>query len=375
MNLPILHIVDPAMTTHMGHHREINMAIARGMRARGYEVRLWVNKTYKLSAQDQSTQGIRVTPYFSINPYAIFNADGVTDLIQRYGLAEDAFANEIASLQLTGMLHIPNVFAYQLKGLSQAQKCTHISACVHHHPSRYSEHGEILWTQSWTRARSALSAMRVMVVEEQMVNEMNRCIDTPKGVVRVPFPLADSPPAPRQGALKTMGILGGVRREQGLRYIDQTIDTINSFGYDVVLQDVKGVLSDKVRSKQVKWVGFTDQFSEVLSMCDAVLLHYDPVAYRFMGSGIMWEAAANGIPFLYTRGTAMSTMARRYGLGVSFSYLSKDSLRQAMSTYIQHRDDFQQSAKIVAQQLRSEHSLSLHLDHVFTPEEDAVTAS
>lgn len=365
MKLPLLHIVDPAMSTHVGHHREINMALAKGMRARGYEVRLWVNKAYKLSAQDQSNEGIRVIPHFSILPYAIFNSEGLADLIQRYRLSEDSFAYEIERLQLKGILHISNLFSYQLKGLSQAQKFTHISACVHHHPNRYSEHGEILWTQSWNRARNALSSMRVMVVEELMVNEMNRCIDTLKEVVRVPFPLAESSQPLRQGSRKTIGILGGMRREQGLRYIDQTIETINSFGYDVVLQDSKGVLSDKGRSKQVKLVGFTDQFSEVLSICGAVLLNYDPVAYRFMGSGIMWEAAAHGIPLLYTRGTAMSTMARRYGFGVSFSYMSKDSLRQAMGHYVRYHDDLQQSAKIVAQQLRSEHSLSLHLDHVF----------
>lgn len=364
MKPPILHIVDPAMSTHMGHHREINMALAQGMRARGYEVRVWVNKTYSVSNLDRSIDGIEIKPYFSVNPYAVFNSEGLSDLVERYDLAEATFEREIQQLALTGTVHIPNLFSYQLRGLSQLHT-QHLSACVHHHPTRYSEQGEMFWSQSWVRAASALSHMKIVVVEEQMVNEMNRCIQSPMGVTRVPFPLAESRMKPQTHRPKTIGILGGVRREQGLRYIDQTIDIINSLGVEVVLQDVKGVLSDRVKSKRVQWLGFTHQFNEALALCGAVLLNYDPVAYRFMGSGILWEAASHGIVVLYTRGTAMSTMARQYGIGLDYSYLNKDSLKQAMTTYIEHHDQLHARAQIVAGQLRAEHSVSLHLDQVF----------
>lgn len=363
MKQAVFHIVDPGMTIHLGHHRAINMAIASGMRARGYEVRVWVHQAYRVPAQEKALDGIEVIPCFSVSPYAVFKANDVNELTQRHGHAAKLFLNEINQLNLTGMVHISNLFASQFLGLS-ALKNIKLSACVHHHPSRYSVHGETLWIQAWTAAGKKLNSMKILVVEPQMVNEIDRCTDTKKGVVLAPFPLPAPCQLKPQDSSKRIGILGGMRREQGLNFLEPTIDAINSFDYEVLLHDVKGVFSDKFKSKNVQLVGYSEKFSDVLAKCEAVLLNYDPVAYRFMGSGVWWEAAANGIPTLYSRGTAMSTNARHYGFGLSFVYGDQSSVVDTMATYVQHHETIHKNSKIIAQKLRAEHGLSRYLDHL-----------
>jgi hypothetical protein len=363
MKSPVFHILDPGMTAHLGHHREINMAIARGLQARGYQVRVWVHRAYPVSPAEKSTAGIEVVPWFSVNPYAIYSAQGPNELIDWHGQAEWAFLKEIDELNLLGDVHLSNLFPYQFLGLSKLKNIK-LSACVHHHPCRYTEHGEILWVQAWAKTRAQLHEMRLLTVEQNMANEIDRCTDTKGGVVVAPFPLSEKVQMTSKPHHKCIGLLGGMRREQGLKYLEQTIDTINSFGYDALLHDVKGAFSGKFDSKKVVRVGYSDQFNEVLALCDAVLLNYDPVAYRFMGSGIAWEAAANGIPFLYSRGTAMSTMARHYGLGLSFAFANQNSIKNAMAMYIDQRETIHKNARTMAKNIRSEHGLSMHLDQL-----------
>jgi hypothetical protein len=361
MSKPIFNIIDPGMISLFGHHREINMAIAKGMRARGYHVRLWANKAYKVTPQERYYLDIEITPYFTYSPYAVYDAKSHAELIEGYREAERSFFLELKKLNPMGIVHISNLFSYQFLGLSQL-KNEKISACVHHHPDRYSENGEILWAYSWARVKDSLCKLRIVVVEEQMLNEINRCADTNEGVLLAPFPLSELSFSKSNVIPKSIGILGGMRREQGVKYLGSTIEVIKSYEYSVVLQDNNDVLLNKKISAHVKLMSYSENFTDLFNSCGAILLNYDPTAYRFMGSGIMWEAAANGIPVLYTRGTAISTIARKYGFGLSFSYSCIDSLKRVLESYINNQDKIHQNSDIVAQRLRNEHGLSLHLD-------------
>jgi len=363
MNKPLFHIVDPGMLTHYGHHKEINMAIAIGMKERGYNVQLWVNRAYELSPSEELMEGIEVIPYFSINPYALFKSKYYAEIINQYNFAAHSFSKEIKTLNLSGIIHVPNLFSCFFLGLSEL-KNTLITACVHHHPDRYSTYGEILWTQSWIQTKNKLRNLRLFVVEEQMINEIDRCVDASNGVLLAPFPITEIKQLPPKVFNKYIGILGGMRPEQGISYLNVTTSIIKSLGYEVVLQDIRNNFSKRAIAKNVKLVGYSEKFTDIFSSCEAVLLNYDPIAYRFMGSGIMWEAAANGVPVFYTRGTAMSTVARKYDFDLSFSYSNYESIKNVLECYIKNHTSIHAKSTVAAKNLRLTHGISNYISYL-----------
>jgi hypothetical protein len=179
----------------------------------GYKVKIWAHQNYQPRLDERTIQDVEIIPHFSINPYAIYDANGIQELIFRNDHSESLFSKELDSINLSGTVHIANLFSYQLWGLSKI-KSAKLTACVHHHPNRYSDHGEMLWVCAWAKSKQRLKHLRVFVVEPFMLNELDRCLDTTDGVQLAPFPLSDSiQPITEPTSTRCIGLLGGMRKE------------------------------------------------------------------------------------------------------------------------------------------------------------------
>jgi hypothetical protein len=142
-----------------------------------------------------------------------------------------------------------------------------------------------------------------------------------------------------------------------MQYLKKTIEVIHRFDLDVLLQDVNNTFKDIIPLHGIKRVGYADNMGDLIALCDLIVLNYDPTAYQFMGSDIFWEAAGSGVPMLYTRGTAMSSTARQYGIGLSFVYGSPNSLGKAIGAYLNQQTQLRTQAISVAHTIRSTHGL------------------
>lgn len=357
----MFNIVDPGLANHVGHHREINLAIARQLVTLGYSVTIYAHKKYTLIDSDRKEPTIKIVPYFSVSPYAIVSAhkSDVENMI-RYELAEQSFRNQMAGLNLKGTIHLSNVFSYQLLALAAIAGPEKISGCIHHHPSRFMSSGEFLWLKSASSAGHRLNHVDFFVVEESLVNEIDRLMLHGSGVKIAPFPLQFVEPEFKTRKTNCIGILGGLRAEQGREKIGQTIRLVNSLGFEVLLQDSKNEIRGAAM-KGVKIVGFIDRFSDAICECDAILLNYEPNSYRFMGSGVMWEALAHAKPIIHTRGNAIASLARKYHTGISFHYADLASLKTALLHYRENREEFSDRAFEVAKKVRVDHSLERHV--------------
>lgn len=349
-------IIDPGMINKLGHHREINCEIAKQLIKIGYSVDIFTHKKYEIDIKDNISGNLKILPTFSLSPYSIGNKNSTeSDIFIANKMLEKVFTEELLKLRLAGPVHFSNLFSHQLKGASFIGEKSKVTACVHVHPNRYFNNGEFLWSNSAIELNNRLKNIEIQVVEEMLVNEIDRLTPFSNGTKILPFPLNYQPAKKTKLMTNRIGILGGLRKEQGALNLHETINTIKSAGFDVLLQDTKKMV-ENTNAVGVRVIGFLDSFANAFEECDAILLNYNPEAYRFMGSGILWEALGNDIPFFYSRGTALSSLARKYSAGIPFSYHDKNSLKAALISFRDNSDEVILNSKKIGLQVRDENS-------------------
>lgn len=360
--MTIFNIVDPGMSQKAGHHREINMALAAELAQRGYQVNIYAHKTYPVDRADMDNPDIRIIPHFTVFPYAVLKNDhALTTLAINHHYSQIKFEEELFAIKFKGDIHFSNIFSYQIKGLSKISGLHKSTACIHVHPNRYTPHGEFFWIKSVTDNHSHMKKFQIFSVEALLSNEIDRLSAYGNIVKTIPFPLKIKEIPAQKSPTHRIGILGGLRPSQGFEKLSQTLQLIHGQGYEVLLQDPRGQVKNL---EGVKKIGFLDCFADAFNECDAVLLNYEPEAYKFMGSGVMWEALANGIPVIYSKGSAVAHLGKTLGAGIPFSYHDASSLKEALHLYKNHQEKWGSDARKIAVEIRSKNTISHYLDQL-----------
>jgi glycosyltransferase involved in cell wall biosynthesis len=90
-------------------------------------------------------------------------------------------------------------------------------------------------------------------------------------------------------------------------------------GYTVIMQDSSGWI--KAKHPSIENLEYVDDLGALMRRCDLVVLPYVAEQYSVRGSGILWEAVANGVPVLCPSNTALSQNLGRLNIGVTFDVL------------------------------------------------------
>ena len=357
-------IIDPGMISHIGHHRELNLRIAKHLVNRGYRVSIVVGKTYSHIVGDQSDDRIKIIPYFSDNPYELLQQrNNLTTILVGHRLAARRFQYELHVLKVSGIIHFSCLFSYQLHAAVALTRTHQTTACIHHHPLRFRDSDNLLWADTTSTLTKDAHQLGCFVVEEMLANEIDYFLPQVGGVRVIPYPIELNPSDQAYTQGDFIGIFGSVRKEQGRSTLKTTIDVISSLGLRSLGQDPSGVLSSYLPSS-AETVPFIDDFGNELKRCQAVLLNYDPQPYRFMGSGIFWEALARGIPVLCSRATSMAHHERRFGLNLSFSYNDKYSMKNALLRLQEDRQIYRAKTVAVADQIKQAKGLDRYAEAV-----------
>jgi len=110
--------------------------------------------------------------------------------------------------------------------------------------------------------------------------------------------------------------------------------------------------------------GRVPQIGKLMQACDVVLLNYDPVVYRFIGSGISWEALACGVPVLAPLGTTVSRTLREYETGATFGSYNPDSLYQELDAMKATYADHLIRARKASEKFNSVHGTTKFVDQI-----------
>lgn len=360
----IFNIIDPGMTDQFGHHRDINITLGQAMLARGYQVNVFTHKSYVPSPTDPDHPNFKIIPHFTLIAYSIYkNELSISDIVIKHSIGEQKFHDELSKLNLQGHIHLSNLFSYQLRAICVIKVHEKITACIHVHPNRFTHHGEFLWTKTAIDINQQLKNIEIFAIEEPLIHEMDRVTAYGNGIQRIVFPLNLYELPDKSINTNRIGILGSLRVAQGFGKITSTVDLIRSLGFDVLIQDSKNMINMPENSS-IKKIGFIDKLSDAFKECDAILLDYEPNIYRFMGSGILWEALAYGIPFLYTRGTVLASLASKWDVGIQFSFFDTISLKNALIHYKDNQEFYKSKSSNIVPQVRAQHNFDHYLNSI-----------
>jgi hypothetical protein len=363
-SLKIFNIIDPGMADQFGHHRDINISLGQVMLSRGYQVNLFTHKSYTPSPWDPVDANFKIVPHFNISAYSVYrNELSIADIVIKHNIAEQKFHEDLSKLNLQGQIHLSNLFSYQLKAICKIKAQHKITACIHVHPNRFTPHGEFLWAKTSIEINHQLENIEIFAIEEPLLHEMDRITTYGNGIRKIAFPLNLSELPTKVIKTNRIGILGSLRIGQGFGKIVPTIDLIRSLGFGVLIQDSRNMIKIP-ESPSIKKIGYIEKLSDAFKDCDAVLLDYEPDTYQFMGSGVLWEALAGGMPFLYTRGTALASLASKWNVGIQFSFFDNMSLKNALIDYKDNQDFHKSKSLNIMPQVRSQHNLNNYLNSI-----------
>lgn len=102
----------------------------------------------------------------------------------------------------------------------------------------------------------------------------------------------------------------------------------------------------------------SEQYRDVLEASDAVILPYRADSYHNRVSRVAIEAAALGVPLIYTKGTWIEEVARVAEVGIPIKDETKESIVEALTTARQRKSELRARARSAATSVREFYSIA-----------------
>ncbi len=357
-------VADPGMSKLTGHNRELNLVRAYEYVSRGYQVDIYVNKLYPLQAIDQGLDGIRIIPHFSSSPYHFSKAHQ-----EALGMGEylnsmaQSFAKELRLIGEDCPLLLPSAYPYMICGAALADWKHPVHAVIHRKPDFLIHHPSTHWRQAFKMAQALHKPLGVHVFEPILQKLYAKYAEGRVRIRLAPNPLRPVAKTSIKRQKNCIGLLGGLRPEQGLEYVPAVINSLLGCGFSVVIQDSDNRLESPPHPA-VKMVGFVENFRALIQSCSALILNYDPAAYATTTSGVAWEAMVVGTPVLYSRGIASASTFKKYNCGIAFDYGSISQITAAAMDLQRNYAKHLELARAAAKKVRLIHNVEQFVNHL-----------
>lgn len=317
-------IIDPGLITKAGHHFDIDQKIINNIGG-GNNIRIVAPINCDPEVKNILERSGLVIPAIRRVAYSILGESSTAE-----NELDDftASSNELASLLVklsdtTDFFVFPTLFPAQLHACASAELKAPIAGCIQLNANFQSAHiGSALWRGAYTAAKDADLRINLGAFEPTLLQEYQSIFGLDINLFSVPY--EGMPSKEPEKILKTIGILGHQRQEKGSNIFDQLVGALVLDGYSIVMQDSTGQIKSKHPS--IKDCGYVEDLGALMRGCDLILLPYMPEHYRFRGSGILWEAIANGVPVLCPDKTALSENLKDLNIGSTFDEYSVKSI-------------------------------------------------
>jgi protein O-GlcNAc transferase len=349
-----VNLYDPALVNRAGHHYDIDFRLIRRMIERGYDVQVYSNAAIQADVKSDFEALAPVTPCFSISPYrrpTSFDSMAGSQLL--FQDTTSIISKELAQTRAADLWFWPTIFAAHLNACAHIPRAPPISACVHVAPG--DEYGQLreLWRLAFINAKRAKLDLNIGAIEQELVYLFSELMVD--GVFKLfPAPHDGWPLDSPKKACERIGFYGHQRSEKGsLDLISEVSGELVKRGFKITLQNSAGTVG---AVPDIESIGFVESLAQHISRCDLVILPYDRGAYRYKGSGILWEALATGVPVIVTQGTAPERLVRRLGTGTSISVLDSAVILGAVDKICENYSGFARAAFVAATEWRAQNS-------------------
>lgn len=364
-----IHVMDPGLKTAGGHEQDWDRRIANYLAASGHDVAVYAHAQAQPAALRGFDTAVTVKRLFSINPYLAGEFyDPICGDIQRQLVGAMTIAKELRSVERADLWIWPTAFAYQLRGCALTDTDAAMSFCLHTPPEIELRLFE--WTESgaWWRmaAKSLQGANRRIAaigsIEDECLSSFLPFIGE-LGPQHLPLPFDGTPS--RRMQLKTVGILGTYRDDQGSSLIGSLITRCLQAGFKILVQAERVVPPALKGNPDVTVAGYDGSFPSKVERCDLVVVPYRADKYSGgRGSGVVWQAIASGVPCVAPRYSTPGRTLAGIGSATFFSGLSVaavfEAIREAQSAY----SSLAEAALRGAMEFRKGNSLARFVDAI-----------
>jgi glycosyltransferase involved in cell wall biosynthesis len=303
-----LFILDPGLRGLSGHHYDFVYKLNAYLTSLGHEVKIYCSIDVGSDVTDRFNN---ITPHFRSFPYPQHHGE-----ILDYHHHSRLMVEDLSTIEDANYWIWPSAFSFQVNGVRLAQRNVKSVGCVHvEHDYHHTIWGKAQW-QDATTDRFKLFAMEHKLVEDY--------VDINVPCQYVPNPADNIPITHPRSHMRTIGFFGHQRIDKGSNKIPSIIDALAD-DYNVVWHDSGG--GAYYNHPNVNCYGSVPILSDIIRLCDLVVLPYDRTKYRKMSSGIMCETLSLGIPCIVPSGTAQADWIIDNHSGVVF----EDDITMAIS--------------------------------------------
>jgi len=317
-------IVDPGLIAKAGHHLDIDQKIINVL-SEGNNLKVLAPKVCEPQVINILERSSVVIPKITHIAYSdIDDTSTAEDEFDHFTATSKDLTDLLVDIsKQTDFFIFPTLFPAQLHACAAAKIKVPIAGCIQLNSNFQSIHiGDALWKIAYEAAKDAGLKINIGAFENVHLGDYQSIFNLRVNLFSVPY---GGKPSNEPGSiLKTIGILGHQRQEKGASIFDLLVGSLIRDGYSIIVQD--SACQIKAKHPSIKDFGFVEDLGELIRECDLIILPYLADRYRVRGSGILWEAIANGVPILCPAETALSKNLEDLGIGSTFQVLGADSI-------------------------------------------------
>ena len=239
----------------------------------------------------------------------------------------------------------PTLLGYQLFALGMVAPKCQVHACIHF--EKYFQFpflGKSIWHYAFNHVKAAQTNIKIGVTTKELLWQFQKLTTYPIEVLPVNHGF-DADRVQRK-KLRKIGFFGHQHKRKGISMLPGLVKSLLISGYEIVIQDSGNVITGEVGAKQdrIALLPYVDDFAKAMSPCDLIVMPYQKESYRFMGSGILWEAVASGIPVVVPAHTTLANIIEETGGGVCFDFETIDSVLDAIDRASKNYDQIAKDA-------------------------------
>lgn len=322
-------LLDPGLFERRGHHLEWDLKVVDELTSLGHRVEVFANKRVRPKVIESFSARTKVSPLFEAFPYGGAGAiDPVAGELCFFQDSAMALAEDLRRIGNCDLWFWPSLFAPQLYACSMAAPAARISGCIHVDPAFGAMNGRMWWRYAFLVAQRAKLRANIGVTVPLLQEEYAR-LAAPGRIELFPVPHDGAPTGMRKTGLSRIGFFGNQRPDKGAALLPELVPRLLQAGYEVVLHDSSGLIRAK-NAPGLTVLGYVPCLAEEIAKCDIVVVPCDPTAYRLMGSGIVWDAIASGVPVIVPSDTAPARLVDETGAGKTIGAPSVDAIRRAI---------------------------------------------
>ncbi len=386
-------LLDSGLRAERGHHANFTRLLRHEALARGWSCAVYSNR----EISDHLRVEFDPVRHFQCSPYDRTCSVPTRADIEHYITQNEMFYRELCHLQLDADEHnlilVPTITHNQLLGFAQwlgsaaSPQRARFAVMLLFSPgwevlgtpepiARALYHHALRKLANLTHRRCELFA-ETQLVAEQFTPLAERPVHV------VPWPTAESHldslvvrPCDRDAPC--IGYLGYAKQERGISLLPSCIEQVLGERPDVsffvqvdtflpaTVRDELAALQAIGQRVQVHLGSMPrERFLEQLAALDAVLLPYEPYAYRRRGSALFSEAAMLGKPMVVPANTWMAEQMLTHNLGGEcFDRFESASIGTATLRLLDHLDDHLARSRNAAPAWRTQRTAAAFLDRV-----------